>query len=506
LKVRTQHRGVRCLALAALAVFVTACGAQSTPKDEATTAASPASTPSSSATASHSATTDPSGSDTPSPETRNTPMEFQPGDVFVALGDSFSAGEGAGDYEPGTDNVPTADAEYIGATNRCHRSKNAYSQKVREALATMGTELEYRFAACSGAVISDYNHDNKTTDPVQPPQHDVIDLERTKLVTLTFGGNDAHFADVVKACVVSGGCKDTLVKAFAATPDIQFKDLYRNLLLEAPNAIIMVMGYPRLFDYDNPTYQPTDPCITNFIVPDEQTPERQHMFNDLVNLLNRRIVRAIEEVNAEFGDEQRLQYIDVADVMEGHGVCANSSERFVNQYVRNGPHGSTWAYQESFHPNVYGQARMGDRVMECIQGVKCGPRYWKPKLGYDVDIKDVHVPIRGGWKLVVDSYTFTNEGIRINYRHTNTKSTTDYVWCGYESSQAYATLQFPNQIVFNDGDDCTGHEGKKTFVKPGKSIRTWVSFSLDETKEILGGQKFVYHAGRVKTGKIVLMK
>src|SRR5687768_3136073 len=58
---------------------------------------------------------------------------------YVALGDSYSAGEGLTPYKPGTQ-----DRDDGG--NRCHRSNHAYPVKVGAALA-----VEPVFVACSGA-------------------------------------------------------------------------------------------------------------------------------------------------------------------------------------------------------------------------------------------------------------------------------------------------------------------------------------------------------------------
>ena len=66
----------------------------------------------------------------PAPGTR-TPLEQATSGRYVGLGDSYSSGEGAWDYEEGTDFDdrddlwPFDDGEED--HNRCHRSANAYA-------------------------------------------------------------------------------------------------------------------------------------------------------------------------------------------------------------------------------------------------------------------------------------------------------------------------------------------------------------------------------------------
>lgn len=109
----------------------------------------------------------------------------------VVLGDSYSSGEGSGDYLTGG-SVKAGE---------CHRSNNSWGN-------TLFPEAE--MIACSGALslhMTSYNPGSTgfveaqleslltTTDDDTPPD----------LVLMTLGGNDVGFADVVKSSVLSGG-------------------------------------------------------------------------------------------------------------------------------------------------------------------------------------------------------------------------------------------------------------------------------------------------------------
>ena len=165
---------------------------------------------------------------------------------YVALGDSFSSGEGVRPYLAGTDVRP----------NRCHRSTRAYARRFRfRAVAPALT-----FVACSGAT---------TVNLWQPPpqyggeptvQAAVPELNpATDLATLTIGGNDVDFSSVLKRCarrrVLPRDCTRGRV---ARQIDAQLALLPGRLAAAfgairariGPNTAVMALGYPQLFPDD----------------------------------------------------------------------------------------------------------------------------------------------------------------------------------------------------------------------------------------------------------------
>jgi lysophospholipase L1-like esterase len=113
---------------------------------------------------------------------------------YIALGDSYSAGEGNAPFLDGSDTDQPL--------NHCHRSSTqAYSELLSAAL-TLGT---LQLHACSGAITADFtepNHEgNKDVlGALEPAQTQWLD-PTTKWVTLTVGGNDLGFGEVAKKCV-----------------------------------------------------------------------------------------------------------------------------------------------------------------------------------------------------------------------------------------------------------------------------------------------------------------
>src|SRR5438552_1946620 len=112
--------------------------------------------------------------------------------TYVALGDSYSAGVGAGGYDP--------------SSGICMRSPRSYAPL----WVTRHEVARFTFVACGGA----------TTTDVRTYQLGGLS-SATTLVTLTVGGNDAGFVDVVTTCILGtdGGCRFAvdLAKAYATT-------------------------------------------------------------------------------------------------------------------------------------------------------------------------------------------------------------------------------------------------------------------------------------------------
>ncbi|MGB5532636.1 MAG: GDSL-type esterase/lipase family protein [Acidimicrobiia bacterium] len=119
---------------------------------------------------------------------------------IVAIGDSYTSGEGVPPFEIAGDRP---------GINECHRSSLAYPMHLGGSL---GVTVESW--ACSGATTSDLSTTVVRTD--QAPWDDPIlepsggtpssALDRiapdTSTVTLTVGGNDLGFSDIVSDCLL----------------------------------------------------------------------------------------------------------------------------------------------------------------------------------------------------------------------------------------------------------------------------------------------------------------
>ena len=225
---------------------------------------------------------------------------------YVALGDSYAAGIGAGAY----------------VVTDCVRSANAYSE-LADALKTV---KDVTNVACGG----------KTTQDVVEAQLGQLD-NKTELVTITAGGNNLGFGTLAAACgpalvdpTAAPACFGAIATARAEIASLQ---LYYDLVemidavqTAAPNAKIVVTGYPYLFDpipFD--TNNPTSVFI--------------NQANLLVFELNATIEAAALTTGAE--------YVDVTDEFAGHGALSTTDPWIILDF-------SNLSSLENLHPNAEG--------------------------------------------------------------------------------------------------------------------------------------------------------
>ena len=143
---------------------------------------------------------------------------------YVALGDSYSSGLGAGSY--------------ISASGSCDRSTRAYPEQWAGAHAP----ASFVSVACAGATTADVT--GSQVSALSPS---------TTLVSLTIGGNDAGFSGVMETCVLglTSLCLNAVSKAEAIINGPLLGLLVNTLQTirsRAPAAKIVLLGYPELYD------------------------------------------------------------------------------------------------------------------------------------------------------------------------------------------------------------------------------------------------------------------
>jgi hypothetical protein len=277
------------------------------------------------------------------------PLASKPADIVVSMGDSFSSGEGA---SPANGADYFRDSDHHGSDpslrNACHRSKNAWSLKARlasspsasigERVAAWDPQLDFNFIACSGAesenILPKYNYSSSseprnalgqenTGQYGELPQIDRGFLdENTTLVTLSIGGNDARFADIIMNCITSAFalCKsgtisdDTsdLETSTRARTDVEIPASIGTVISQiqekAPNATVMLMGYPALFETGSF-------CIG---VPEDDMP----WLNAVTLDLNAGLQSAASSANSP---SHPVVYANPTAAFSGHNLCTNPS-------------------------------------------------------------------------------------------------------------------------------------------------------------------------------------
>lgn len=264
--------------------------------------------------------------------------------IYLALGDSYSSGEGApattgGRWLDGTDSP----------NNHCHRSINAYPARLADG---PNMPRQFEFHACSGALIEDFfskNHDNAG----EPPQIDWVTQLRPSLITLTIGGNDASFRDAMTYCAgrnvyqpscesVWDGAISAAILSLASRSDADPRNLrsvYRKVRAAAPDGTkILVAGYPLLFPTRPPSFCKTDVGARVFTASD------MRWINSKIADMNLAILRAVRDVPG-------ISYVNVENSFSGHELCTG------NPWI-NGA--TVHPVEYSFHPNKDGQARLAE--------------------------------------------------------------------------------------------------------------------------------------------------
>ncbi|GAA3126868.1 SGNH family lipase [Streptomyces rameus] len=221
---------------------------------------------------------------------------------YVALGDSYSSGVGAGDY--------------LASGKECKRSSRAYPVLWAEAHAP----ATFSFAACNGAGAKD----------VLKEQLGHLSA-RTGLVTLTVGGSDTGFVSVLATCALGGTerCLSAVSRSRAVMDGPLAGDLdvlYTAIRSRAPAARVVVLGYPHL-------YHLSGSCALGL-----QDGERTTL-NDAVDHLN--------AVIAQRAAVHGFIFADVTGAFAGHEICSSSPWLHSVDVL---------AITESYHPTAPGQS------------------------------------------------------------------------------------------------------------------------------------------------------
>ena len=260
-----------------------------------------------------------------------------PGGTFVALGDSYAAGN----------LIP---ASPVGTPAGCLRSTHNYSGDV-QAVIRAGRYVD---AACTDAATADMTRPQRTVAGTNPPQFDALS-PRDSLVTITIGGNDIGFKSVLATCVTlsvtspsghpcqrhftAGGTDRLAARVAAVGPKVAA--VLRGIHRRAPRARILLVGYPDILPNTGTGCFPDVP-LAHGDVPYLRATEAA---------LNRTLARAAAASHATFVDTYRATI--------GHDVCQPPGTRWVEGLIPDSP-----AFP--FHPNGRGQQAMARQVLAAL--------------------------------------------------------------------------------------------------------------------------------------------
>ncbi len=226
--------------------------------------------------------------------------------TYVAMGDSYASGNGT--FAP--------DLDYT-----CYRSSKAYAPLVATALGT----AKLTFVACSGA----------TTADVIGGQDRALSRKTTH-ATISIGGNDVGFSDLIRSCVFGGDsvCKTAVDSTNAAITNqlpAKLDTTYSAVKARAPKATVVVVGYPRVFD------------------PSDVSCSQANGISDAEAVWLNEVSDNLDSVIEAAASTARFDYVDPNTPFAGHDVCA--SDPYVNGI------GSLFGDSRSvYHPTVDGHA------------------------------------------------------------------------------------------------------------------------------------------------------
>ena len=234
---------------------------------------------------------------------------------YVALGDSYSSGTGTRTYYD----------------SGCQRSNYSYAKLIDTQRANTDVVLD----ACSGA---------KTQDVLNNQLGSLTST--TRWVTITIGGNDAGFSSVITECAQPGwmsncdGAINTAQSYINNTLPGRLNLVYDAIKSRAPNATVIVLGYPRIF-------MGVDCNAGTFFSGSEMT-----RLNQTADLLKSKTAAQVATEGAKF------VFKDVIPAFVGHAVC--SSTEWIN--------GLSNPIGESYHPNRTGHSAGYVPIVRSVMG------------------------------------------------------------------------------------------------------------------------------------------
>jgi hypothetical protein len=317
---------------------------------------------------------------------------------YVALGDSYSSGQGNTPYQPDSSYTHTG-----GLSSNCNRSQTqAYpdlidvpgtSTPIMQAAALPGAGYEFDFLACSGqfttqitesavdASAQPYGLVQQALDQNVPawtkvnlgydelPQADTGYINaNTSLVTMTTGGDDARFVPMLSACVIQGQFNPTQPDCasgytFSGDPepisqwepkiiaDLQphLQQVFQTISTDAPHAKIIILGYPNLYAGDTGALG----CLP-------VGPVDASLFNTWGDELRNSTEKAVAWA---IGQGINVTFLNAEPAFNNHHICDTAN--WIN--------GITFPTLNppkvgggSFHPNPAGQQAFATLINECL--------------------------------------------------------------------------------------------------------------------------------------------
>ncbi|WP_158590036.1 SGNH/GDSL hydrolase family protein [Amnibacterium setariae] len=289
------------------------------------------------------------------------------GAEYVALGDSYAAGYG----------LPDPTGKPIPA---CGQSSRDYPHRVAERLGLRLTDV-----SCATATTADVRRRSPAGAPAQ--------LEAlgpsTRVVTLTIGGNDSGLFSQAFTClaltrtgpVIAGtdaaSCRsqlvrngvDSLRRTVEGTIAADLATTIRAVRRAAPNAALVLVGYPTIFP--DAAHTPSGGCFRPAITGSFLTgtyPENAFPFTDVDVAYFAGVQAALDATTARVAREAGVPYVSMLAASAAHSPCATRGA-WVNGMHFRSPEDVQQVDLDpgALHPNEAGAAALADAAASGIQ-------------------------------------------------------------------------------------------------------------------------------------------
>jgi hypothetical protein len=254
-----------------------------------------------------------------------------PGARYVAVGDSYVSGPLIPN-QLGDANDPLG----------CLRSSADYPHDVAAALGLSLSDM-----SCAGAETGEMNNPQNVTIGTNPPQFSAI-TAATKVVTMSIGGNDIGFSDIVKNCSAQSPTGPTAVGPNCVSYyDANGNDLIGQAIVNlapeiatlinqihtlAPKAKVFLVSYPSVLPLKGSGCWPSVPFEAVDIP-----------YLDAKEVQLNEMLRTVATANHAF-------YVNTYEASLGHNACSPAATRWVEPiYFPQSP-------AAPIHPNATGMA------------------------------------------------------------------------------------------------------------------------------------------------------
>lgn len=305
---------------------------------------------------------------------------------YLALGDSYSSGEGddEGHYLNGTND------EY----ENCHVSDRSYPFLLAREFGIGGDDMAS--VACSGATTKDaiggndinyYGQGNRlglngmnlgfedamlskfyakyNFTPGRVHQETFVDYYKPKVITVGIGGNDVNLINKLRSCFSPTTCDwaSDASKREQVAGEIkgQFSNLvktYEKIISDSPDSKIYVIGYPQIISDG-------DDCGR---LGDLLDRVERHYVIESIHYLNQVIASAAKSAG--------VKYIDIEGAYGDNVICGSGNQSMVNaiefggaeEFINNF-HYYKLIHSEGFHPNYLGHQKDAEAIINEVGNI-----------------------------------------------------------------------------------------------------------------------------------------